>query len=345
MSRACPPPNEAERLATLRAYGILDTPPEPSFDAITRIAAHVCETPIALISFVEDHRQWFKSGTGLGVRETPLEMSVCAHAILQREPLVVPDTRLDPRFRDNPLVCGEPHMRFYAGAVLETEDGHALGTLCVLDVRPRTLSAEQTDILRALAGQVMALLQLYRQNHLQARMLAEIDAARREMTLLASTDVLTGLVNRRAFSDRLNREIARIARGRGPSCLIMADLDHFKTINDRYGHHTGDHALTVFAATCNSVFREADLIGRWGGEEFIVLLPDTTLSDALRVADRLHTALARTPINGQGESFHLSVSLGVTELDGSRGIDEVLRAADEALYAAKEAGRNRTEAG
>ena len=106
---------------------------------------------------------------------------------------------------------------------------------------------------------------------------------------------------------------------------------------------TGDHALTVFATTCVGVFREVDLIGRWGGEEFAVLLPDTLLDDALRVAERLHTALSRTPITGDSDSFHLSVSLGVVELDGTRSMDEVIRLADEALYMAKGAGRNRTE--
>lgn len=345
MTRTCSLSHEDERLAALRAYGILDTPREEAFDAITRIAAHVCGVPIALISFVEEGRQWFKSEVGLGVRETPLGMSICAHAILQHELFVVPDTRADQRFVDNPLVHGKPYLHFYAGAVLKTDEGHALGTLCVLDHAPRTLSPEQGEILQALAGQVMLLLQLYRQNQKQAEMLAEIDAARHEMAHLAATDSLTGLVNRRAFSERLAQEIARVSRGNGPSCLIMADLDHFKTINDHYGHQTGDHALTVFAATCRSVFREADLVGRWGGEEFIALLPDTRLEDALHVSDRLHTALSRTPITGNGDSFRLSVSLGIVALDGTRGMDEVLRAADAALYAAKEAGRSRTETG
>lgn len=345
MSRACAPPDDEQRLAALHAYGILDSPPEASFDALTRIAAHICQAPIAVINFIDRDRQWFKSEIGLGVRETPLDISICAHAILQPGLFVVPDTTQDARFADNPLVTGRPNLRFYAGALLESESGHPLGTLCVLDFKPRTLTAEQGELLQALAGQVMLLLQLYRQNQKQGEMLAEIDAARREMAHLAATDMLTGLANRRAFSARLSQEIARLARSKRASCLMMADLDHFKTINDQYGHQTGDHALTVFAATCSSVFREADLIGRWGGEEFAVLLPDTRLDDALRVAERLHTALARTPISGSRESFRLSVSLGVVELDGSRGMDDVLRSADEALYAAKEAGRNRTETG
>ena len=345
MSRACTPPDEAKRLAALHAFGILDTPPEESFDALTRIAACICKAPIAVINFVDRDRQWFKSEIGLGMRETPLDISICAHAILQPGLFVVPDTTQDARFADNPLVTGTPRLRFYAGALLESDEGHPLGTLCVLDYSPRTLTPEQSELLQALAGQVMLLLRLYRHNQQQAEMLAEIDGARRNMARLAATDVLTGLANRRAFGERLSKEITRLARSGGTSSLIMADLDHFKTINDRHGHHTGDHALTVFAATCLEVFREADLVGRWGGEEFVMLLPDTGLNNALRVTERLHSTLARTRISAEGDSFTLSVSLGVVGVDGSSDIDAVLRAADEALYGAKQAGRGRSEAG
>ncbi|MCW3059918.1 MAG: diguanylate cyclase [Capsulimonas sp.] len=123
------PPNEAERLAALARYEILDASPEEEFEEITRLAARMCNAPIALISLVDHARQWFLSEVGLGVTETPLSMSMCAHAILEPDVLVIPDTRADSRFSDNPLVTGDPHVRFYAGALLETDDGHALGTL------------------------------------------------------------------------------------------------------------------------------------------------------------------------------------------------------------------------
>ena len=157
---ACTPTNEEERLAALRRYDILDSPVEADFDDITRLAARVCEAPIALITLLDRDRQFFKSQVGLGLRETPRDVAVCAHAILQPGVFVVPDTRLDPRFADNPLVVGEPHLRFYAGALLETSDGHALGTLCVLDYRPRDLAEQQIDTLRVLARQVMMQLEL-----------------------------------------------------------------------------------------------------------------------------------------------------------------------------------------
>lgn len=159
---AAAPPSQTARLAALRSYGILDTRVEGAFDDITRIASHVCQTPIAVVNLIDEHRQWFKSEIGLGVRETPLATSICAHAILQFDFMEIPDTTLDDRFSGNPLVTGQPHLRFYAGALLKTSAGHALGTVCVLDTRPRVLSDDQRSVLRALARQTMAQLELRR---------------------------------------------------------------------------------------------------------------------------------------------------------------------------------------
>jgi two-component sensor histidine kinase len=154
--------DETARLAALRSYGILDTPTEQDFEDVVRIAAHVCNTPISVINLIEDTRQWFKAEIGLGVRETPLDVSICAHAILQPGLFVVPDTTQDPRFACNPLVTGEPNLRFYAGALLETPEGLPLGTVCVLDYQPRELTEDQAFTLRALARQVMTQLELRR---------------------------------------------------------------------------------------------------------------------------------------------------------------------------------------
>jgi two-component sensor histidine kinase len=154
---------EEDRLAALRRYAILDTPPEPDFDNIVRLAALVCQAPVAVISLVDDRRQWFKAEFGLGVRETSLVESMCARAILGPGLLIVPDAQKDHRFDDNPLVQGKPHLRFYAGARLDTPEGLPLGALCVLDTKPREdLSEEQKFALTALAGQVMAQLELRR---------------------------------------------------------------------------------------------------------------------------------------------------------------------------------------
>jgi two-component sensor histidine kinase len=179
-----PPWNEDDRLAALRCYGILDTPPEPDFDDIVRLAARVCQTPIALITLIDDRRQWFKAEIGLGVRETPLVASICAKAILQRELVVVPDTTNDPRFRDNPLVQGEPHLRFYAGAPLKTPAGLPLGMLCVLDTKSRDLDEEQRLTLTTLARQVMAQLELRRALSERDEALLAKQTAEQRQTLL-----------------------------------------------------------------------------------------------------------------------------------------------------------------
>jgi signal transduction histidine kinase len=165
---------EHRRLAALHAYDILDTAKESAFEDITRIASLVCGTPIAVVNLIDAERQWFKSEVGLGVRETPLASSICAHAILEHDMLVVPDTTIDGRFAENPLVTGDPGLRFYAGALLKTPDGLAIGTVCVLDTEPRGLSQEQVDVLRGLARQVMTQLEL-------RRMLALSDRKSRHM--------------------------------------------------------------------------------------------------------------------------------------------------------------------
>ncbi len=154
--------DEAARLETLRKYRILDTEPEIAFDDLALLASHICETPMAAITLVDKDRQWFKSRIGLAVPETPRSISFCSHAIAGRGIFIVPDASKDERLRDNPQVTGDPHIRFYAGAPLIAREGHALGTLCVVDRRPRRLTAAQTEALGALQRQVEAQLELRR---------------------------------------------------------------------------------------------------------------------------------------------------------------------------------------
>ena len=164
------PPDEEERLAALRALGALDTPPDPVLDGFAELAAAICGTPIALVSLVDRDRQWFKARVGLDVPELPRDTSFCAHTILGRGPLIVPDATADPRFAGNPVVLGDPRVRFYAGQPLVTADGHAVGALCVVDHEPRQLSAAQAEALSRLGRQVVAVLELQRHARRNARL-------------------------------------------------------------------------------------------------------------------------------------------------------------------------------
>jgi GAF domain-containing protein len=157
------PPNEADRLAELRSFRVLDTPPERVFDDITFLASRIYQTPIALVSLVDRDRQWFKSAIGVDVPETHRDLAFCAHAIWDpTEVMVVEDAAYDPRFANNPLVVSEPSIRFYAGAPLQTSSGNAIGTLCVIDRVPRRLDAGEQEALEALARLVTNELELQR---------------------------------------------------------------------------------------------------------------------------------------------------------------------------------------
>lgn len=171
--RAALPANEPARLEALRQYQILDTHDETAFDDLARIAAYICQTPIAIISLIDEDRQWFKARLGVGPKETSRDIAFCAHTILEDSPTVVPDALADERFSDNPLVTAEPYIRLYAGAPLITPEGFRLGSLCVVDRVPRQLSVEQIAVLRMLSNQVMTQLDLRRDNAALTRALNE----------------------------------------------------------------------------------------------------------------------------------------------------------------------------
>ncbi|MGV3613954.1 MAG: PAS domain-containing protein [Fimbriimonas sp.] len=208
--------NESERLAALRAYGVLDTPRERDFDEIVALVAQICGTPIAVVNLVDEERQWFKAEIGLGVRETPLDTSLCAHAILERDLVEIPDTLLDPRFQTNPLVTGTPHLRFYAGALLESPDGLPIGTLCVLDHAPRQLTDLQRQALRVFARQVMTQLEVRR----QARSLAEQQRAERRTLKMAQVGTWAwDIVNDRVFGNPLLEDVFGVEDATGTTPL------------------------------------------------------------------------------------------------------------------------------
>jgi len=181
MNSAPVPSNEARRLKILWQYEVLDTVPEEVFDDMAELAGAICDAPISLISLVDENRQWFKARVGLDATETTRDISFCAHAILQPGLFIVPDATKDERFKDNPLVTGNPQVRFYAGAPLVTPDGHALGTLCVLDKKPRELKPAQLKALRVLAHLVVSQLELRRHSKELAKERDDTQFLRREL--------------------------------------------------------------------------------------------------------------------------------------------------------------------
>lgn len=326
------PANEIARLETLHRSGLLDSLPEQAYDDITLLASHICQTPIALMSLVDGDRQWFKSRVGIEASETPREHSFCAHAILQTDRLfVVPDARLDARFFDNPLVIDDPTIRFYAGAPLVTPDGHAIGSLCVIDQKPRDLTEVQMRALQALSRQVMAQFAL----HEQAQQMQQLNA---QLERLSIRDELTGVSNRRAFNIALGREMARATRYNVPLSLVMIDVDCFKSYNDAFGHQAGDYVLQRVGAILPQHIEDMSVAARYGGEEFALILPDTSAEAALEIAEEVRLALEETrwPLREVTASFGVATSS--PEL---RDEAALIAKADAALYASKEAGRNR----
>jgi two-component system, NtrC family, sensor kinase len=185
--------DDRDRVAALQKYAILDTEPEQAFDDLTLLASFICKTPIALISLVDEDRQWFKSRIGMKPSETPRDIAFCSVAIQQPDVMVVPDTLKDERFRDNPFVTSEPNIRFYAGAPLINEDGHALGTLCVIDRSPREITNDQKEALRALSRLVLAQLEFRRNLRLLKEVLTDRsnDEHEREREILKLQQQLT----------------------------------------------------------------------------------------------------------------------------------------------------------
>jgi diguanylate cyclase (GGDEF)-like protein len=314
------PADEDQRLRELERYGILNADSDEHFDRILDLTAAIFQTPIVAISLVEADRQWFLAKLGLSVSETPREMALCAHAIVHDEVMVVPDARADERFRSNPLVFGDPHIRFYAGAPLQTPEGHNLGTLCVIDREPRDLGPEQRELLHRLAQLAMRELELRRLAHLCP---------------------ITGLPTLHTFLSIGEREFERARRDQHPLSLLLFDLDNLRLINNRWGHLAGDQVLTDVVQLARTFLQEQDFAARLGDGEFALLLVGIDGEQAMGLAEGLRTAVAHLPGVHTHSDFHLHISGGLTVLSASDlGFNDLIQRAERALALAKGNGRN-----
>jgi diguanylate cyclase (GGDEF)-like protein len=323
------PQEEEKRLMALEAYHVLDTPRDPLFDHMTELAAQICDAPMALISLVDRHRQWFKSCLGVsGISETPRELSFCTHAIRGQDVMEVSDTLQDERFSRNPLVTDYPCFRFYAGMPLRNAEGLALGTICVLDRQPRTLNEAQRQALSRLSRLVVALLEQRKTDQ--------------KLAYLAQFDTLTGLPNRYLLRDRMTQSMAQAKRSGKLMTMLVLNLDDFKLISNSHGHAVGDQLLEEVAQRLLFCTRAGDTVSRLVGDEFGVVLSDIGRpEEAAQVAQKFLGALVRPFPLENGAEVYLSASLGIAlfPADG-RDADELLKNAEVALHRAKEQGRN-----
>ena len=315
MERPSVPLNEQARLEELRSLDVLDSQSEPAFDRITRLAKQFFSVPICVISLIDEQRQWFKSCVGLDVTETARDISFCAHAILYKDPLVVENALNDKRFADNPLVMGDPNIRFYAGCPITLKSGNRIGTLCLIDHQPRSFNKQEIKSLidfAAIVEREFAIMQL------------------------ATTDELTLLPNRRGFISTAEHYLDLCIRQHLKAKLVFIDLDNFKAINDKFGHAAGDRVLRDFAGLLENCCRKADLYARLSGDEFVILFTDLNTSECDTIMQRLLLSFSDLP-NSFNNQVELGFSYGIADFSDQQpcSLTKLLAVADARMYADK----------
>ncbi|MCT0207947.1 sensor domain-containing diguanylate cyclase [Synechococcus sp. CS-1332] len=312
------PDNEAERQAALEEQHILDKESDEDFNRITRLASQMLGVPTALISLVDRERQWFLSRVGLEASETPRDVAFCAHAICSDEVMVVNDASEDERFKDNPLVTGNPHIRFYAGAPLQTRSGFNLGTLCVISPQPRQLTGNEQQLLEDLAGMVIQHMESRRNGYLCP---------------------LTGLKNRRPFFDAGQLEFQRARQSSEPMTLMLFGLDDLHGFCVRFGQQQGDRVLQEVSRQLQTDFGESVFYGRVSENEFAVLCPGLEGQEGTVLAEGVRAGLALHGWVVEGVRHPLPVSWGLACLrSDDTGFQDLFQRAAGALNQARLSG-------
>lgn len=333
--------NDAKRVDSLRKLQLLDTPIEERFERITRMARQSLNTPIAAFTLVDDTRQTFKSVQGTNGQDVSRDLSMCGHVIANGDMMVVPDTQKDERFADNPIVNTLPGIRFYAGCPVHAPDGEKIGVICAFDTVPRDMTDDQLQSLQDMARMVETELRANLLSQAQTELIQELDTAQR----FALIDPLTRLWNRNGINDLLKREWDRALEEKHALSIVIADIDHFKKINDTRGHATGDTVLRYVGQMLLSHLRSDDIIGRLGGEEFLLVLPKCLSVHLKPALERIRSFFETNPAPTDASPVTVTLSFGAVSVmpDNRMTIDQMLSVADAALYTAKESGRNRIE--
>jgi len=300
-------PHDFYQVNALNAFGLFSPSEEVRFERLTRLAKRLFNVPVAFVSLIGASSQSLLSKTGTADKRRAFAHQAGASEDL----LVVPDTVLDQRFRNNPLVAGDSGVRFYAGCPICVGNGDQLGTLCLIDNRPRAFNDDDQALLRDLAK------------------MAEQELFAME---LATIDELTRIANRRGFESMAEQALSLCKRLNKPVSLFYFDLDLFKQINDQFGHAEGDRALQDFSAILANSFRQSDIVGRLGGDEFAVLLPNTNRQQAEVALRYLDKAVQQHNLNSS-RGYQLRYSVGQVEsAAATTSITELMQQADDAMY-------------
>lgn len=309
--------DEKGRLLTLKRYAILDTPHEEAFNHIVDFIKVSFNVPIVSINLIDADRQWSKAWVGSNFSNVPRDLSFCTHTIKSREPLVIPDARLDERFKNNVFVVGFPHIISYLGVPLKSSDGYNIGTLCVVDTHPRTYSPDQVSMLQNLA---------------------EVVIDQFDWRLVDRFDEVTSAVSRRTFVSAIQREISRDKLIPYQRSLALFDVDHFSLINAEYGHDAGDLLLREISNNCLSSIDASAVYGRLGANKFGVLLADKSIVQAKSFFESLRLIFKQITILGL-PSLKMTASFGITQIKNSHLHPEFwLQRAEIALNTAKQSG-------
>jgi diguanylate cyclase (GGDEF)-like protein len=332
------PINISENPHALLSAEILDGPLREKFERIIRLAKNLFDVPIALVSFFDDQSKLFKSLLGEDVLETPHERSFCGHVLSQEDIFNVPETFHDKRFQDNPYVLGDPHVRFYAGYPIQLNRQN-LGTISIIDNKPRHFSTEQLNWLQDVAALVETEIQNYTITTDKGKLVSDLDQAR----MASMVDPLTSLWNRQGVFNILRYRMDEyILTSKGFAVAIL-DIDNFKMINDTYGHDAGDYTLKAVSQTLIKGCRDSDAIGRWGGEEFLLLINETNPNHILEIAERIRTTISAQHISLPQEPTKIvTVTIGLTCIVPRTypTLEDLINKADQALYQGKRNGRN-----
>lgn len=292
---------------------------DEAFERITSLLRDILDVDVAAVSLIEGGRQTFRSIQGLELTEICLEDSFCRATWHQGRSVIIADAAEDGEFQDHPLVT-EMNLRSYAGVLLRTSDGGTIGTICAIHGKPRQFSERDLRVMENLAY---------------------LASSEFELHEFATRDALTGAFARRQFFHEAQRLCQWAQRQDAGACVIMLDVDHFKSVNDRFGHAAGDDVLRLMVATCKASLRDFDIIGRLGGEEFAVVMVGSP-REAVLLAERLRSVISDLSFTFDGETVRITTSFGVAAVLPEEGnLDAALLRADKALYRAKADGRDR----